>query len=60
MAQITCARSSARRDARAGAGRAAFGRGAAKIASLAVLPFANLSADPDNEFLSDGIADDLH
>jgi eukaryotic-like serine/threonine-protein kinase len=49
----------ARRDARAGAARAAFDRGAAKIASLAVLPFANLSADPDNEFLSDGIADDL-
>ena len=39
--------------------RAAFERGAAKIASLAVLPFANLSADPDNEFLSDGLADDL-
>jgi serine/threonine-protein kinase len=50
---------SARREARAGAGREAFRRGAAKIASLAVLPFANLSADPDNEFLSDGIADDL-
>ena len=49
----------ARREARAGAARAAFERGAAKIASLAVLPFANLSADPDNEFLSDGIADDL-
>jgi eukaryotic-like serine/threonine-protein kinase len=49
----------ARREARAGAARAAFDRGTAKIASLAVLPFANLSADPDNEFLSDGIADDL-
>jgi TolB-like protein/DNA-binding winged helix-turn-helix (wHTH) protein/Tfp pilus assembly protein PilF len=49
----------ARRDARAGAARAAFDGGTAKIASLAVLPFANLSADPDNEFLSDGIADDL-
>jgi len=49
----------ARRDARAGAARAAFDRGAAKIASLAVLPFANLSADADNEFLGDGIADDL-
>jgi serine/threonine-protein kinase len=48
---------SKRRSARSTAARATFERGAAKIASLAVLPFAN--ADPDNEFLSDGIADDL-
>src|SRR5262249_38266341 len=27
--------------------------------SVAVLPFANLSADPDNEFFSDGITDDI-
>ena len=26
---------------------------------LAILPFANLSSDPDNEFLSEGIAEDL-
>ncbi|MBP1779039.1 MAG: protein kinase, partial [candidate division NC10 bacterium] len=50
---------SARREARAGVARAAFEGGAVKIASLAVLPFVNLSADPDNEFLGDGIADDL-
>jgi TolB-like protein/DNA-binding winged helix-turn-helix (wHTH) protein len=48
-----------RRQARAQATAAAFERGAEKIASVAVLPFANLSPDPDNEFLSDGIADDL-
>ena len=28
-------------------------------ASVAVLPFANLSADPDNEFFSDGMTDDV-
>ena len=28
-------------------------------ASVAVLPFANMSADPDNEFFSDGITDDI-
>jgi TolB-like protein len=50
---------SVRQEARAGAARVTFERGAATIASLAVLPFANLSADPDNEFMSDGIADDL-
>lgn len=50
---------SARREARAEASRAAFERGSAKVASLAVLPFADLSADPDNEYLSDGLADDL-
>ena len=27
--------------------------------SIAVLPFANLSADPDEEYFSDGIADDI-
>ncbi|MDE2007265.1 MAG: tetratricopeptide repeat protein [Rhodospirillales bacterium] len=32
---------------------------AAERPSIAVLPFANLSHDPDQEFFSDGIADDI-
>lgn len=30
-----------------------------KAPSLAVLPFANMSSDPDNEFFSDGISEEL-
>jgi len=49
----------ARRKVHAAACKAAFESGSAKVASLAVLPFVNLSADPDNEFLGDGIAEEL-
>jgi serine/threonine-protein kinase len=31
----------------------------ARVAALAVLPFVNLSNDPDNEFFSDGITEEL-
>jgi eukaryotic-like serine/threonine-protein kinase len=31
----------------------------ATVATIAVLPFANMSGDPDNEYFSDGITDDL-
>ncbi|MCH8241344.1 MAG: hypothetical protein IH897_01885 [Planctomycetes bacterium] len=30
------------------------------VASIAVLPFANLSADPEHQFVADGIATELH
>jgi serine/threonine-protein kinase len=36
-----------------------FARGGASGTSLAILPFANASADPDMEYLSDGITESL-
>jgi serine/threonine-protein kinase len=34
-------------------------KSAAPARSLAILPFENLSADPDNQYFADGIADDI-
>ena len=34
-------------------------RGGQKVDSLAVLPFANVTADPNSEYLSDGITENL-
>jgi len=56
------------RAALTGASRAAASAGPAAAApaasadgarSMAVLPFANVSADPDNEFFSDGLTDEI-
>ena len=37
----------------------ATSKSAAPAKSLAILPFENLSADPDNQYFADGIADDI-
>ena len=42
------------REARSGAYKASYG-----AKSIAVLPFANLSADPEQDYLGDGIAEEL-
>ena len=44
----------AAREARSGAYKSSFG-----AKSIAVLPFANLSADPEQEYFGDGIAEEL-
>jgi serine/threonine-protein kinase len=43
----------------AAAAAAVPGRAAAPEKSIAVLPFANLSADPENEFFTDGITEEI-
>jgi DNA-binding winged helix-turn-helix (wHTH) protein len=51
-----------RREADAGSGTAAVPRNSARPSprlSIVVLPFTNLSSDPDQEYFADGITDDL-
>jgi len=38
---------------------AGMGRSGPRLPSVAVLPFLNLSADPENEFFADGISEDV-
>jgi eukaryotic-like serine/threonine-protein kinase len=45
--------------AAAGAAGARLDTGERALPSVAVLPFANLSADPENEFFSDGVTEDI-
>ena len=47
----------ARREIESGAGRSAPGADAEQ--AIAVLPFQNMSADPENEYFGDGIAEEI-
>ncbi len=48
-----------KRDRDSGLKAVAVASGPARVTSLAVLPFANMSADKENEYFSDGLAEEI-